>query len=283
MQEPRPNAERRRAVARIRAAPGPRRTTSDETDVRANLMATSTTIDRDTSPRPAARFALRHLLIVFAYLAVLFKVVMPALRFSGLKAPSSLVAPVVLISPPLLALLVMVIERPGALRNWCVIFLNALFFPAVVLNHDFVALLGYLREGRAPVLWVTLVLNLVGFAWVSKYAGKLLPRICPSCQRRTLIPLIRLGKRESRSSKTSWCGSCGGKFWKDADQRWRSERRTTWLDALDESATVHDVVPTVGHGARPSAPHRPGGSHLASEVRTRSSAAGGRFREDHRS
>jgi hypothetical protein len=246
-------------------------------------MVTSTTIGRDTSSQLAAGFALRHLLIVFAYLAVLFKVVVPALRFSGLRAPSSLIMAVVLISPPLLALLALMIERPGALKSWCVIFLNALFFPAVVLNHDFVALLGYLREGRAPVLWVTVVLNLVGLACVSRFAGKLLPRICPRCARRALIPLIRLGKRESRSSNTSWCGSCGGKFWKDRDDRWRLERRQTWLDTLDESATARDVAPTPGHGASASAPHRPRSGHLASEVWTRSPVAAGPFREDHRS
>jgi hypothetical protein len=231
-------------------------------------MATNTTSGGDGARRFALRFAFRHLVILVAYLVVLFNVILPALAAAGQHGAREVVVPVLLISPPLLALLVMIVERSGALKNWCVLLLNVLFFPAVVLNHDCAALLAYMRHGKPPVLWVTVVLNVVVFAYLLKYGARLLPRRCPGCRRLSLIPLIRLFQQEKRSANTSWCASCGGKFWKDRDGTWRPERRSTWLDTLEDSSTVRTAAPPDGSALSPTT-HRPIGGRAASEAHPR--------------
>jgi hypothetical protein len=230
-------------------------------------MTTTTTTCPDSTGQFSLRFTFRHLLILVAYLVVLFYIVLPALAVAGRHGPRNVLVPVVLITPPLAALLVMIFERAGPLKNWCVLFLNVLFFPAVVLNHDCVALLTYLHRGRPPVLWVTVVLNVAAFAYLLKYSGRILPRRCPGCRRWTLIPLIRLFKQENRSVKTSWCASCGGKFWKDHEGVWRPERRTTWLDALERSEAAKTVVAPPPNGPTVSAmTHRPHTGRAVNEV-----------------
>jgi hypothetical protein len=229
-------------------------------------MATTTTTGRDSARRFTLRFGFRHLLILVAYLVVLFNIILPALWAAGQRGSWNVLVPVLLISPPLLALLVMIFERAGPLKNWCVLFLNVLFFPAVVLNHDCVALLNYLRQGRPPVLWVTLLLNIVVPGYLLKYGRRLWPRRCPGCRRRTSIPLIRLFKQEQRSSNTYWCAACGGKFWKDAQGTWQPERRKTWADTLDESLVAKPVTLPAAHSAASQTPHRPVAERASSEV-----------------
>src|SRR5258708_2453439 len=118
-------------------------------------MGKTKTMGADHSRSLGIRFLLRHSLIAIAYLVILFKVIIPALRMTGHQRAWSFLTPTLLVSPPLLALLVVIIGRAGPMKNWSVSFLIFLFFPALVLNHDRVALLDYVREGRLPSLWVT--------------------------------------------------------------------------------------------------------------------------------
>jgi hypothetical protein len=213
------------------------------------------------------RFILRHSLIPIAYLAILFQVIIPPLKISGHQSAWSLLMPTLMISPPLLALLVVIVGRAGPIKNWCVSLLMFLFYPALVLNHDRIALLDYMREGRLPSLWMTLLLNAILAIFTLKFVVKMTPRTCPDCQKRTVIPLMRLFKNEQRSSNTSWCASCGGKYWKDQEGNWRAEQRTTWLDGPKTSPTLKGM--TASPGGRPELSEtadRPLGRQAANEL-----------------
>jgi len=157
-------------------------------------------------------------------------VIIPFLERTGQLRTWDVLLSTLLISPPILALLVVLIERTGPLKNWTVSFLVFFFFPALVLNHDCRVLLNYVKSGSHPMLGATLLFNAVAIAYALAYAVKIVPRPCPGCQRRTLLPLMQLFRKEVRSSRTYWCASCGAKFWKDANRNWRPEKRKTWLE-----------------------------------------------------
>jgi hypothetical protein len=230
-------------------------------------MGKTPTMGQDPSPSFRTRFTIRQLLILIAYLTLVFEFVIPLLAIAGGRSGWSAVTPILLISPPLLALLVMVFERPGPLKNWCVSFLNLLFFPALVLNHDVQSLRDYVHHGTTPALLPMLLLNGIVFAYVHAYRGRLVPNRCPGCQRRTLIPLLQLFKTEKRSSNTCWCASCGGKFWKDREGTWRPERRKTWIDVDAEPAPAQTPAPAIGRPKVLETTHRPVGGQATSEVR----------------
>jgi hypothetical protein len=197
----------------------------------------TTTMDQGQAHNVGFRFTLRHLIILSVHCAVLFKVVIPLIKFAGYTRTGSIVLAALLVSPPLMALLVALIERPGPLKNWALSLLLCLFFPLLVLNHDIAVAHDYLVSGRWPTLWATFLINLVILANTLPYAGRMVPRPCPTCRRRTLVPLLRLYKQDKRTAKTCWCASCGGKFWKDREGTWRVERRKTWHDAQAKPST----------------------------------------------
>ena len=221
----------------------------------------------DQPRRLEIRFILRHSLILIGYIAFLFKIVIPALELTGHRGVWNLLMPTLLVSPPLLAFLVVIIGRAGPMKNWCVSFLLFLFYPAVVLNHDRIAVLDYVRDGRPPTVWVTLLLNSMIAIFTLWYVGKMAPRLCPGCHRRRLIPLMQLSKTEDRSSNTCWCASCGGKYWKDREGNWRVERRTTWFDRRKERPTLgRTEAPPGGRFEVPEPPGQPLGPRAANEI-----------------
>jgi len=176
----------------------------------------------------------RHIFIGMLYFLIQWNVIIPFLVRTGETGVRGALMAILLLSPPLIALLVIFIDREGPLRNWAVLFLLVLLYPAVALNHDAVVLFEYLAYGRTPALWPTLLLNLSLLPASVLCGRKMVPRSCPSCGRHTLVPLMRLLKKEKRSANTRWCASCGGQFWKDAEGNWRVERRKTWWDARNE-------------------------------------------------
>jgi hypothetical protein len=201
------------------------------------------------------RFRFRQILILGLYSAVLLKIILPLIRYAGYTRTGPTVFALVLSSPPLLALLVAMIERPGPLKNWAMSLLLCLFFPALVFYHDVAAVHDYLAYGRRPTLWATLLINTVILTNSLPYVARMVPRPCPNCRRRTLVPLLGMFKRDKRTAKTCWCASCGAKFWKDREGEWRPERRKTWLDesaqpstpGLPSSPAVANRVPTTTH------------------------------------
>jgi hypothetical protein len=215
----------------------------------------------DFAHRLRIRFTFRPLLILIAFVAIHLEFIIPALRVAGYQSAWSLVTPLVLASPPLLAALVMIIGRGGPVKNWCVSFLNLVFLPALALAYDGAAVRDYAHHGRTPPFLPTLLLNLVVIAQVLAYRARLIPSRCPNCQRRTLIPLMRLFQNEPRSSNTHWCAVCGGKVWKDTEGTWRSERRKTWLDQRAETSSAAVPAPASARrnpGQAPSEAHSSG-------------------------
>jgi hypothetical protein len=221
---------------------------------------------RDLFHRVERRLTFRHLLILIAYWAVLFQVIIPAIKLAGHTKTGSIVLGALALSPLLLALLVALLERPGALKNWALSLLIFLFFPALALYHDCAVLIAYLESGRRPTLWATLLVNAVILINTLPAIAKMIPRACPSCGRRTLVPLMRIFKKDRRNSKTRWCASCGATHWKDREGHWRLERRTTWLDEETEPSTTTPAQASPAN--RPEVPgttHRPRGER-ANEI-----------------
>ena len=184
------------------------------------------------------RMTWRHLLVLGFYLVILFKAVIPLLEGTLGKGTPSVLLISGLVSFPLLALLEVVIDRAGPLRNWSVSFLLHLLYPALALNHDAVALGDYLASGKPPAFWTTILLNATLIPVSIASFVKMVPKPCPGCGKRSLIPLMRLFMKDLRTTNTRWCASCGGKFWKDQEGNWRVERRKTWLDRETEPTTL---------------------------------------------
>jgi hypothetical protein len=213
------------------------------------------------------------LVILVVYLAVVFKVIIPLVEGAGkfigdagMNTRANIALTVLLVSPPLLTLLVMLIERPGPLKNWAVSLLFYLFFPALVLNHDCVVAFAYLEGVQPPTLWATLLLNAVMLPHSLAFVRKMVPRPCPSCRRRTLVPLLRPLKKEKRTAKTCWCASCGQKYWKDQEGTWRVERRKTYLDAPESPPPTEKPAAQEGRPVVMGTPHRPQGGRAETEL-----------------
>lgn len=213
------------------------------------------------------RFTFRHLIILIVYFAILFRVIIPISQLGGSTSIGRAVLVALLFSPPLLTVLVTFIERPGPLRNWAVSLLLCLFFPALLLNHDVTVLIAYLESGQRPTLWATLLVNAVILPISLPYVARMIPRACPSCGWRTLVPLLRVFKKDKRTAKTCWCASCGAKYWKDQEGNWRLERRTTWLDhTTDPLRTSETQTSPGGRPEVPGTPHRPLGGRAPNEI-----------------
>jgi hypothetical protein len=230
-------------------------------------METIRPMNRSFPQKIWAAFTLRRLMILMAYLAILVEFIIPVLAHTGHKDIRSATIPLLLISSPVLAFLVMIFERTGPLKNWCVSFLNFLFFPALVLNHDAIVMLDYFRQGRSPALVPTLIVNGLLLPYVYVYGRRLAPRRCPGCRRWSLVRLMKLFKSDERTSKTYWCAVCGGRFWKDSEGQWRIDRRKTWVDDLDRAEAAGR--PAAPDGTRPisNCPHRPPGGEPEKSTR----------------
>jgi hypothetical protein len=199
----------------------------------------------------AMKITKRRLLILVAFLLIIFGVISPWLSgVSHGNAAGPLLAKL-LISPPLLALLMVVIDEAGPLRNWAVTFLLLLVLPALVAYHDVTAAFQLVAHGIWPNLWGTLLLNAILLPPVLIFGRRMVPKPCPGCRRPALIPLTQLVKKEKRSANTFWCARCGGKYWKDQQGHWRLERRKTWFDRTKEPSTVRRMKPASPKAARP--------------------------------
>jgi hypothetical protein len=157
-------------------------------------------------------------------------------RFSAIERRTGLFPAVpvaVLCSPWLAGLLLILLDRPGPVRNWLGPLFVSLFYPALCFYHDWNAVNAWLRRGTPPNWSFSITLNAVLLGGFAVYLARMAPRHCPRCRRRSLIPLQRLTRQEKRSVKTHWCAACGATLWKDREGRWQPERRRTWLDAAE--------------------------------------------------
>jgi hypothetical protein len=143
---------------------------------------------------------LRHLSILVLFFALLSAMVVPALK-SGSYLIASFLLP---LSLPMLALLVMLLDKPGPMKIWLAGLLAYLFLPALVAWVDWMAAVTEFpalvtQEVTAPVAICILVLiNVPGVLALYRLFGRL-PRRCPECRLRALLPLGRL----------KWCAACG--------------------------------------------------------------------------
>ncbi|MDR3634593.1 MAG: hypothetical protein P4L84_12375 [Isosphaeraceae bacterium] len=131
----------------------------------------------------------------------------------------------------LLGLLIVLLDRPGPVRNWAGPFLVSLSCPYVALWYDGEAILHWARSAPLPPWHHIVLINGLLLGGFGVYFVRMYPRSCPSCGLRSLIPLLRLTRVEKRLSRTRWCASCGETLWKDAEGRWQKERRRTWVEA----------------------------------------------------
>jgi hypothetical protein len=184
----------------------------------------------------------RHGAILALFLALLSAALIPfsaLVRVSGGANTPFLVA---LLVPWLLGTLIVMFDRPGPVRNWAGPLLISLFYPTLALSYDWAIVAQWVRSGSPPDLRVALVGNVALLGGFSLYAASMLPRRCPACGQRGLIPLLRLWRQERRTSKTRWCASCKGMYWRDRGGVWREERRKTWLDTARERPGVEGTT-----------------------------------------
>jgi hypothetical protein len=138
-------------------------------------------------------------MILVVYFAVIFALIATIWK-DDLYALTPIILP---LSPPLLALLVVLFERPGPAKFWLAGMLLSLSIPAFVVGVDVIGVLAW-RAGYSPlgVLLVLLVVNPFGLVPLVWFGGRL-PRHCPECGLRALLPL------GGRFPRLLWCASCG--------------------------------------------------------------------------
>jgi hypothetical protein len=145
---------------------------------------------------------LRHLTILVLYFALLSAMLAPAL-----KSESYLVAGFLLpLSVPILAALVMLLDRRGPFKIWLAGVLTLLFLPALVAWIDWIVAVsefGAFVSRVVPVrgaIALLVVINLLGLFSLYRIVVRI-PSQCPECRFRAFLPLGRL----------KWCAACGFK------------------------------------------------------------------------
>jgi hypothetical protein len=141
-------------------------------------------------------------MILVGYAAVISALAAPLLRPSASPIERWIATLLVPFSPPLLAVLILLFDRPTPAKYWLVGLLASLFAPLFVLWCDALSVAWSLGPGLGRVPFIVLVvLNLLMVASLGRLARRL-PRWCPHCDRRSLLPVGRL----------LWCASCGLKL-----------------------------------------------------------------------
>jgi hypothetical protein len=141
------------------------------------------------------RPTLRQLMILVVHSALLFALVRPFLR-GGSPLIASIVIP---LTPPLLAGLILLLDAPGPVKYWLVGLVASPTLLGFVAWLDVLAVaLGTRVLDRAfPLLVLLNVLALSSLVLVFKR----LPKRCPECGKRSMLPLAQL----------RWCATCGFK------------------------------------------------------------------------
>lgn len=192
----------------------------------------------------------RHLLILFAYFAVLLGILVPALRIYGAKNAVNGSLVILLASPWLLGLLVLLVERKGPVKYWAAPLFLSLSAPALAISHNWMIVDHWRVTGAVPSTIISLLVNIIFVGSFSLFFARMYPDCCPRCGHRSLIPLIHLWNRSDRTPKTRWCGSCGAKYWRNREGLWQKERRSTWVDALIDETPVAGAGETAPAAAK---------------------------------
>lgn len=194
------------------------------------------------------RLTIRHQMILVVYFALVLMIVNAQHAKAGSVGWEDGTLWALLLSPWILGGLVMLLDQPGPIRNWAVSGLLMCFSPALTIQHDYYALKGLIETGRIAHPLQSLLFNAFFLGSFAVYWYHMGIARCPQCERRALIPLMRLWGQAPRTTKTRWCASCGALLWRHADGSWRKERRRTWLDEVREST----ATPSLGDEQRSS-------------------------------
>jgi hypothetical protein len=192
------------------------------------MFRNESTMNAKSAPLAGLRLTLRDQAIAVAFAALMCAVLANLLKGAGPDDYQTASRVLLLLSPWVLAGLFMLFERPGPIKDWLVACVLFAFYPALVLYHDVAVVHGIVLNGSAPKLAMTLTFNALILGSTGLFYHRMRPIPCPTCSRRTLIPLIRLMGQSRRIQKTRWCAACGGQFWRDLHGAWRIERRATW-------------------------------------------------------
>jgi hypothetical protein len=167
----------------------------------------------------------------------------------------------IMLLPWAAGILLLMIWRAGPLKNWAVPWLISLVFPTIFLKSGlYLARIWSSHQGASPVsVWA--LFFVFPLAWYFGFLMRMSPRRCPGCGESALIPLMKLGTPDQRSSNTRWCAGCGGKYWKGRRGAWQEERRITWHDrrtdlSQSSGAIDHPIPPPKlesKNGAAPAA------------------------------
>jgi hypothetical protein len=149
---------------------------------------------------------------------------------------------------PWLAGAVILTSPEGPLKNWAVKLIVSLSFSAILCYTAIILTRMAQFLGVSPVFCSGPFVALP-MAWYLFFLVHMSPRRCPACERRSLLPLLRLASDDKRSANTRWCAGCGGKYWKDRTGTWQKERRETWHDREETPA-----APTPAAGPAIAAP-----------------------------
>jgi hypothetical protein len=145
------------------------------------------------------RPTLRHLMILVVHFALLSALAAPLVK-GGEFGLMTLLLPV---SLPLLSLLIFLFDRPSPAKYWLAGLLTSLFLPSFVAWCDVLAAVAWALVWTHAAMWFLLiVLNSLAVTSILGVVRRL-PRRCPECGLRSLLPLGR------RSSGLLWCASCG--------------------------------------------------------------------------
>src|SRR5690348_14987455 len=126
------------------------------------------------------RPTLRQVMIVVVFVAV------ATALFRG--APPLVLSVLVPLTPPLLALLVALFDRPGPAKFWLAGLIASLFPPALAAWCDL--WVWWYGGDQASVALALIVVNGLGLVGLVRVTRRL-PRPCPGCGMRSLLPLGR--------------------------------------------------------------------------------------------
>ncbi len=111
------------------------------------------------NPVAVLRPNVRHLLIVAAFFALMLGVLVPLVRHLGTIGVIQPYLMILVLSPWLLGILVLAIDRPSPVKYWAAPLLLSLIAPALAVGHDWLIIRSWMLTGGPPDAVVTLLLE----------------------------------------------------------------------------------------------------------------------------